>query len=242
MPSITIGSIPSAGTMEVSGGTVSAAQNINVGSNNFAGIFNQSGGFVTSTMPVILGSQGTNAAIVSTLNLNGGTLNTSAIVNGGSGDTNIVNFNGGLLQANSDNSTFLSGMTHAYVLAGGAKIDDGGFAIEIDQNLESGGSPDGGLTKYGAGTLTLDGTNTYMGGTTVTDGTLIVTNNEAIADGTSLTVGDPSAFAPAPVVPSSTGGSGLNAAIAAVPEPGTLALLAAVLGGAAVYRRLRRRA
>ena len=45
-------------------------------------------------------------------------------------------------------------------------------------------------------------TNGYTGGTTVSNGTLILTNNEALADGTSLTVGNASAFAPAPVVPS----------------------------------------
>jgi autotransporter-associated beta strand protein len=86
------------------------------------------------------------------------------------------------------------------------------------------------LTKTGAGVLTLSGTNGYTGGTTVSGGTLVLANNEAIADGTSLTVGDPSAFLPAPVVPNSavTVGSGLSdAAIAPVPEPGTLALLAA---------------
>jgi autotransporter-associated beta strand protein len=185
-----------------------------------------------------------SSGIVNTLNLNGGTLNINAIVNDGSGlDTNTVNFNGGRLQATSDNVNFLSGMTHAYVKAGGALINDGGFAITIAQNLQSGASPDGGLVKSGSGTLTLNGSNTYMGGTTVSDGTLIVANVEAIADGTSLTVGNPSAFAPAPVVPSSAvaGGSGLNAAIAPVPEPGTLALWAAVLGSAAVYRSLRRR-
>ena len=61
----------------------------------------------------------------------------------------------------------------------------------------------------------------------VNAGTLIATNSDAIADGTSLTVGaggrfvfDPSAGA-APVAN--------GAVVAAVPEPGTLALLAAGL-------------
>ena len=110
---------------------------------------------------------------------------------------------------------------------------DGGNFIEISQNLQSGASPDGGLTKSGAGTLVLSGSNTYNGGTTVLDGKLVVTNAWGLADGSSLTVGDPSAFA-SPVVPS-TAGAG---AAAAMPEPGSLALLAAVAtAGWAVWRR-----
>jgi autotransporter-associated beta strand protein len=73
------------------------------------------------------------------------------------------------------------------------------------------------LIKTGDYTLTLSGTNTYSGGTTVSDGELIVTAPYALPDGSNLTIGDGSQFAAAAVVPSS---------VAAVPEPGTLVLLA----------------
>ena len=86
------------------------------------------------------------------------------------------------------------------------------------------------------GTLILSGSNNYSGGTNVTAGTLIVTNANAIEDGSSLTVGAAIAFAP--VVPSVAASS---LAAAPVPEPGTLALLAAAVCGAAVYQRLRLR-
>jgi autotransporter-associated beta strand protein len=90
----------------------------------------------------------------------------------------------------------------------------------------------GGLVKTGAGTWTLTGTNTFTGGTTVLNGTLVLANNEAIAAGTSLTVGDPSVFAMAIEASSMIP--------AAVPEPGTLVLLAAVLGSLMIYRRTQR--
>lgn len=106
----------------------------------------------------------------------------------------------------------------------------------------------GSLTMEGSGVVTLSGTNTYLGGTTVTNGELIVSSPSAIDNdqiGTNLYVGNNlGAFfgtavpAGAPVAgqPEAAAASAL-AATSAVPEPGTLALLAAALAGAAVYRR-----
>ena len=111
-------------------------------------------------------------------------------------------------------------------------------ALTISGNISQSGTRS--LTLAGPGTLTLSGTNNFTGGAIVSDGTLILNNNEALADGTSLTVGDASAFAP--VVPAATiaAGSGLSApAIAAVPEPGTLAMLAAGAVMLAIYRKRR---
>jgi autotransporter-associated beta strand protein len=90
------------------------------------------------------------------------------------------------------------------------------------------------LVLNGPGELILSGTdNTYSGGTIVEAGTLIATNNEAIEDGTALYVGS----VPSPlfggVVPAQAGGAH------AVPEPGTLALLAvgALVAGFGAWRR-----
>jgi autotransporter-associated beta strand protein len=93
------------------------------------------------------------------------------------------------------------------------------------------------LTKVGVGTLTLSGTSSYLRGTTVNDWALIATNSYAIADWTNLYVGDPGMLGmlPAAVVPSQSPVVS-SAAVAPVPEPGTLLLLAAVLGSAAVWR------
>ncbi len=80
------------------------------------------------------------------------------------------------------------------------------------------------------GSLTLSGTNTYTGGTTVDGGTLIVTNNEAIEDNSNLFVGNALTLFGG-VIPAGTSVSQVaSPAGAPVPEPGTLALAAAVLG------------
>lgn len=133
-------------------------------------------------------------AAIATNNLNGGTLNLNANqlgvgnygstgvfnLNGGtiaarnvgrfSGGTGTFNFDGGTLQATASRTDFFQGLNTANVKAGGAKIDCNGFTITIAQNLLAAG---GGLTKSGAGTLTLSGINTYTGATTVVAGSLV---------------------------------------------------------------------
>jgi len=80
-----------------------------------------------------------------------------------------------------------------------------------------------GLSQSGVGTLVLTASNTYTGGTTVAAGTLVATNSNAIPDGTSLTVGAGATFIFDPSQASASPAAGA----VAVPEPGTLALLAA---------------
>ena len=99
------------------------------------------------------------------------------------------------------------------------------------------------------GTLVLSGSdNTYGGGTDVEGGTLYVTNSDAIPYGTGLTVGAGGVvtFGPSPVVAGLAAGSTFAASpaatvVAAVPEPGTVALLLAALWSAVIHRRFRRR-
>ena len=106
------------------------------------------------------------------LNLNGGTLSTARLIQDGAGKAGPVNFNGGVLQAAANNMTLFNLVT-ANVDAGGAIIDTNGYTASINQAfVHGGGSPDGGLTKIGAGVLSLTANSTYNGGTTVNGGTL----------------------------------------------------------------------
>ncbi len=98
----------------------------------------------------------------------------------------------------------------------------------------------GPLLKAGAGTLLLSGNdNLYGGGTVVNAGTLIVLSEGGLADGNlTITPGgtliyNPTATA-APAIPSPD-----TQAVSPVPEPGTLALLLAALGTAALFCRFR---
>ncbi|MBA8846428.1 autotransporter-associated beta strand protein, partial [Ochrobactrum sp. RH1CCR137] len=99
--------------------------------------------------------------------LDGGTLSVSREAN--LGDTaGALSFNGGTLQITG--TDFQStGRTITWGSEGGGfDIADANNVFTVRQTLGAGGA----LTKLGAGTLVLSGTNTYKGGTTVSDGIL----------------------------------------------------------------------
>jgi autotransporter-associated beta strand protein len=131
----------------------------------------------------------------SIINLNGGTLSSNQFqrnTTGTSTGNSTFHFNGGTLRALSSNSSWFNniGTTGNFVLTvliGGAVIDSNGFDVTINQALANGGGG-GGLTKNGAGTLTLNGSNTYTGATTVNAGTLAIGASDRIADTSNLNV------------------------------------------------------
>ncbi len=87
------------------------------------------------------------------------------------------------------------------------------------------------LVMDGPGTQVLSGTNTYLGSTTVNNGTLIATDNAAIPDGGNIYVGDPASLSLfGGVVPANAHVAASSAT--AVPEPGTLGIVAAALATA----------
>lgn len=117
-----------------------------------------------------------------TVHLNGGSLAVARIFPGtGENNTSLVHFNGGTLRpsGNALADIFMTGLTHAYVQAGGARVDTAGASLTIGQALENDGvaTPDGGLTKLGLGMLTLTAANTYTGPTHIEQGLLNVSGS-----------------------------------------------------------------
>jgi arylsulfatase len=158
------------------GGCITLGENPNV-----AATFTQNGGLVWLNPLVNVPSDlncgnliyGANSTGNGTYNLNGGVLMLRSITNAHPGGTAVFNFNGGTLKPIASTTIFMPNVVTANVQGGGAIIDTTNFNVTMAQNLAS-GSSSGGLTKLGAGVLTLSGTNTYAGTTAVSNGTLNV--------------------------------------------------------------------
>jgi len=138
---------------------------------------------------------GVETETTGTLNLNGGTVKTTGIV-GGAGES-TVHFNGSQLVATGNSDSFVDFFITADIAAGGLKVDSGGFNLAIPQDL----SGTGGITKTGAGTLSLTGTNSYSGTHAVNAGKLAVGTNGSgignftVANGATMGVLQNSGFA-----------------------------------------------
>lgn len=163
----------SIGQADISGGSFSqtnVAAYMVVGESG-QGTLNLSGtGLVYAAGGLDIGQNVGGAGVV---NLNGGTLSVSRVFQGNNTASGTFNFNGGLLQALPGSYPgFMSGLSVAYIQAGGANIDSGANSIIIAQPLQDNGG--GGLTKFGSGILQLAGANTYTGNTVISNGTLLV--------------------------------------------------------------------
>ena len=181
----------SAGTVCVDSGTLNIGNGSSgaVGATYIGGKINNTGTAGTGTLTinggvvnVAAGGGGSNGDASrlwlnpyggsgSVLALNGGTLSSARpIANGSSTPASFI-FNGGTLQAAADvNLLDAVGPLTIEIQAGGASIDSNGFSAAILPAM--GGT--GGLTKTGAGTLTLSAAHAYTGDTTVNVGTLAI--------------------------------------------------------------------
>jgi autotransporter-associated beta strand protein len=172
-----------------------------------SGTLTLSGGtLLCGKLDISRNAAGNTVSSIGVVNLSGGTLSVQSITNisanqqtGGS-PTATFNFDGGTLVAAAGAAPmFFQGSRiapvtpiRAYVKDGGALIDDGGLAITIGEPLlhdpALGGAADGGLTKSGAGTLTLASNNTYNGSTLVNAGTLALGFNGSISNSPTINV------------------------------------------------------
>ncbi len=176
------------------GGSSETGWTVNVGSTTGTG-----SATLTVSEGITLGrsdqSGGGNFSVA--LNIYNGVVETAFIQNGGGADTtkHTVLIDGGTIRSLADSSEFftqLSGVGNQVLVtiaAGGATFDTNGY--DVATTLAFSGT--GGLTKEGAGTLTLSGTNTYTGTTVVAEGTFVVSGTLAstlvqVADGAVFTL------------------------------------------------------
>jgi len=149
------------------------------------------------------------------------------ISNGGSFDmTNASVMIGSLASTDGKGSTVLLG-------SGTLTVGGNNTTTTFDGSIQGVG---GVLDKVGSGALVLTGSDTYTGGTTVNAGSLVVTSNAALPGGTNLTIGPGGTFV---FDPSRASATPVSAGTVAVPEPGTLGLLA--VAGLMVFAAWRHR-
>ncbi|TAK98313.1 MAG: hypothetical protein EPO07_12180, partial [Verrucomicrobia bacterium] len=199
------GANSSASTVTVAGGTMNVGGTAGSGTlfvaSRGTGVVNVAGSALIncSVLDVSRDAAGNTGGSIGTVNLDGGTLACTrvgtATANSQAGPpttgilpTATLNFNGGTLKAKASSTTFLQGSTVAPIIpvtaivkSGGAVVDTAGFNITFVEPLQHdstlGVTPDGGLNKTGAGTLTLAAANTYTGNSTVNNGTLLVSGS-----------------------------------------------------------------
>lgn len=195
------------GTLNVSGTGLVLARSLSIGHNGGIGTVNVNGGTVdltatgnlTNTQAGIVFGAGNVAPAfflpggpAGTVNFNGGVVKLNAISERtGATFTSAVNFNGSTLQAIAGNTAFMAGLDSATAMAGGLTLDTAGFDVTIGQTIQHdatlGATLDGGLTKSGAGKLTLTAAQTFTGPVKVTAGT--VANDVSLAGGAEISAG-----------------------------------------------------
>lgn len=134
---------------------------------------NLAGGALTKTTSGLVTLSGTNTYTGGTF-LNGGILSVSSNSNLGNA-SGALNFDGGILQVTGTTFTSTPRTITWGSNGGGFDIADVANTFTVNQALTG----VGGLTKSGAGILTLTGTNTYTGDTTIDAGTLVVNGSIA---------------------------------------------------------------
>jgi autotransporter-associated beta strand protein len=150
--------------------------NITVGALNGNGTLTVNGGSLINNGQLVL-AEGAGGGL---FNLNGGVVQASLLTGFGSALA-VARFNGGTLQATTNNPTFIVNLGQALVQSGGFILDDGGYAVTNFQALlQDATSPGGGFTKKGAGIVGLNSANTFRGDSRINAGVLRLVNGAAL--------------------------------------------------------------
>ncbi len=179
----------SAGVLNVSGGTINVGNQFYVGWKG-NGTVNQTGGTInvtgTGDLSGLLFCTDVDNS-VGTYYLNGGTLSTPHIftnMGNATGRTMLMSFGGGTLQFTGAGSEMSTDLPIA-ITSGGATIDT--LYADTDLVLNGSISGAGSLTKTGLGILNLAGAVSYTGDTTVTGGTLTL-NSDFLANNSKISI------------------------------------------------------
>jgi autotransporter-associated beta strand protein len=191
------GILNTTGTTSIDGGTLAVGNSAfliggsrqSLGTSGGLGTFVLNSGTVTVAAGGAGGGQDTSAVWLapyssgtSQLILNGGVFSTARQIQNGSGSDTTLAFNGGTLQLAADRANIAVSLSRVLIHSGGAVIDTNGFNGTFLDALTAGtGSPAGGLTKLGSGTLTLSAANTYTGTTTISRGVLALSSAGSLA-------------------------------------------------------------
>lgn len=196
----------SGGTIDVSSGRLNLNNNTDIrfsrGNAVAAGTntINLTGGEITAYTGLATGAGSTAvvdlaysgaATATNTFNLDGGTLTIGQVITSSNTPVVSFNFNGGTLKSTINSANFLDlggASQKVYVKNGGAIVDSNGSNVTIVDPLLTDGAGTGGLTKLGAGTLTLSGAATYTGATTVNGGTLALGAAASINSSSGITI------------------------------------------------------
>jgi len=98
--------------------------------------------------------------------------------------TSLIVFDGGTLKA-AASGTLIQPLDDVRLTASGLVVDTDGYAVSIVPPLQDATGMAGGITKKGAGTLTLAGARLATGPVSVLGGALVVSNNVSVSAGTS---------------------------------------------------------